>query len=395
VVKALLLLLASAAAASACGARGNGAVGRPAPPGALRVATFNASLATNQAGGLVARLKAGDEAARAIAAVVQTVRPDLLLLNEFDYDERGEAAAIFRREYLGVGQRGRAAIAYPFVFSAPVNTGVPSGLDLDRDGKTGGPNDAWGFGFHPGQYGMLVLSRFPIDEARVRTFQTFKWRDMPGALAPLQPDGTPYYPPPAWEALPLSSKSHWDVPVAAPSGTLHFLVAHPTPPVFDGPEDRNGRRNHDEIRFWADYLEAETGAYIYDDRGARGGLAAGSAFVIAGDLNADPVDGDGVPGTMQQLLSHPAVRSVPRPGSAGAVEAAREDAGINLRHLADPRTDTGSFGPQVGNLRIDYVLPAKRFRVIGAGVFWPVRAHPDAALLGASDHRLVWLDIRN
>ena len=28
--------------------------------------------------------------------------------------------------------------------------------------------------------------------------------------------------------------------------TVHFLTSHPTPPVFDGPEDRNGTRNGDE-----------------------------------------------------------------------------------------------------------------------------------------------------
>jgi endonuclease/exonuclease/phosphatase family metal-dependent hydrolase len=392
-VKALLLVVA-AAVVSACGARHDGAAGLPAPRGAIRVATFNASLATNEGGGLIARLRAGDGPARKIAAVVQTVRPDLLLLNEFDYDEAGTAADLFRREYLGVGQEGRLPIDYPHAFAAPVNTGVQSGLDLDRDGKTGGPNDAWGFGFHPGQYGMLVLSRFPIDDGNVRTFQSFKWADMPGALAPALPDGAPYYPEPVWRALRLSSKSHWDVPLAAPSGTVHFLVAHPTPPVFDGPEDRNGRRNHDEIRFWADYLDADRSAYIYDDRGRRGGLAAGEAFVIAGDLNADPQDGDGVPGAMQRLLSHPRVRSLPRPGSAGAVEAARLAGGVNLGHRADPRTDTGSFGAQAGNLRVDYVLPARVFKVVGAAVFWPVQADPAAALLDASDHRLVWTDIR-
>src|SRR3546814_2632341 len=53
-------------------------------------------------------------------------------------------------------------------YLAPVNTGVPSGLDLDGSGTVGGEgrdrgNDAWGYGLHPGQYGMLVLSRYPID----------------------------------------------------------------------------------------------------------------------------------------------------------------------------------------------------------------------------------------
>jgi hypothetical protein len=42
------------------------------------------------------------------------------------------------------------------------------------------------------------------------------------------------------EVFRLSSKSHWDVPIVIGRKTVHFLVSHPTPPVFDGPEDRNG-----------------------------------------------------------------------------------------------------------------------------------------------------------
>ena len=71
--------------------------------------------------------------------------------------------------------------------------------------------------------------------------------------------------------LRLSSKTHVDVPVATSAGTLHILASHPTPPVFDGPEDRNGRRNHDEIRLFADYVDPDRSAYLVDDRGGRAG----------------------------------------------------------------------------------------------------------------------------
>src|SRR5699024_9204094 len=134
---------------------------------------------------------------------------------------------------------------YPYSFSAPVNTGVPSELDLDRDGTVGGPDDAWGFGEFPGQYGMVVLSRHPIRADQVRTFQDRRWADMPRNLLP-----TDFYGPEISPQLRLSSKSHWDVPVQIGSTVLHVLAAHPTPPSFDGPEKRNQRRNHDEIRLW-------------------------------------------------------------------------------------------------------------------------------------------------
>jgi Endonuclease/Exonuclease/phosphatase family len=45
--------------------------------------------------------------------------------------------------------------------------------------------------------------------------------------------------------------------------------------------------------------------YIYDDEGRHGGLGAGEHFVIAGDQNADPFDGDSVDFAIRQLLNHP------------------------------------------------------------------------------------------
>jgi endonuclease/exonuclease/phosphatase family metal-dependent hydrolase len=366
----------------------------PMTAATIRVATYNASL-YDDAGGLVARLGAGDANARAIAAVIQRMRPDVLLLNEFDYDPDGRAADQFARDYLGVGQDGLKPIEFAYRFFAPVNTGVPSGLDLDGDGRNDGPGDGWGFGRHPGQYGMLVLSRFPIDATRVRTFQDFRWSDMPGALVPQAPDAAnPFYAESTWRQLRLSSKSHWDVPLQTPFGTLHLLAHHPTPPVFDGPEDRNGRRNHDEIRLWADYIDPARSSYLVDDAGVRGGLPAEAMFVIAGDHNADPLDGDSTAGAIAQLLSHPRVDAGVVPASEGGAAAAAAAGGINASHRGDPRHDTGVFGARAGNLRLDYVLPSRGIVVHAAGVHWPREGEPGAQAAQASDHRLVWIDIK-
>jgi hypothetical protein len=128
---------------------------------------------------------------------------------------------------------------------------VPTGFDLNRDGRTDTGHDAHGFGVFEGQFGMLVLSKYPIDTCAVRTFQQFRWADMPGAMLPDDP-ATPaaqdWYSPEILDVLRLSSKSHWDLPIRVGRSTVHFLVSHPTPPTFDGAEDRNG--THDEIRFW-------------------------------------------------------------------------------------------------------------------------------------------------
>ena len=359
---------------------------------AIRFATFNIAMGLDSEGELYARLQSGeDEALKKVAAIIQQVRPDVLLLNEFDWYER-DSAWLFINNYLDKSQYGNQPISYAHALSGAVNTGVDSGLDLDGNGVTGDAADAWGYGKFPGQYGMMVLSRFPV--ALKRSFRQFKWRDMPAALVPLNPDGTSWYPEPVFNQLRLSSKSHWDVAVSANDQDLHFLVSHPTPPVFDGPEDRNGARNYDEIRLWADYIDPSRSGYIYDDAGARGGLGEAARFIIAGDLNADPVDGDSSGNAIGQLLQHPLVDASCVPLSKGAEEASALQAGKNLEQKGNPAADTADFNDQyTGNMRIDYVLPSRTLKIIGCGVFWPASGEPGHDLIGVSDHRLVWLDI--
>jgi 3-phytase len=170
--------------------------------------------------------------------------------------------------------------------------------------------------------------------------------------------------------------------------------------VFDGPEDRNGTRNSDEIRFWADYVTpGPTSGYIYDDAGGTGGLKPGELFVIAGDQNSDPLDGDSIPGSIQQLTEHPRVNTKFTPSSEGAVEASLLQGGANLTHRSDPKFDTADFADGApGNLRADYVLPSKALRIVDGAVFWPLQVDPLFRLTGvfpfpSSDHRAVWIDV--
>lgn len=378
----------------------------------LRVATYNLSLNRNAEGQLVTDLSTGtNDQAQTVAEIIQRVNPDIVLLNEFDFVEGGAAADLFRENYLEVSQGGADPVEYPYAFVAPSNTGIASGFDLNNNGvvveepgESGYGDDAFGFGAFEGQFGMAVLSKYPILEDQVRTFQTFLWKDMPGALLPDDPNTAApadWYSPQELEVFRLSSKSHWDVPVDVNGRTVHVLVSHPTPPTFDGVEDRNGLRNHDEIRFWADYVKPGAASrYIYDDAGTTGGLKPGESFVILGDQNADPLDGDSVAAAIDQLLDHPRITD-PLPTSEGAVEASVLQGGANLAHRGDPAYDTADFNdnPAPGNLRADYVLPSKDLRVLDAGVFWPVQADPLSDLTGvfpfpSSDHRAVWVDVR-
>jgi hypothetical protein len=382
---------------------GPGATVAGGRPSGVRFATFNASLNRNFAGQLKTDLSTPDNLqARAVAEIIQRTRPDVLLINEFDFEP--DALGLFQDNYLSISQRGAAPISYRYRFIAPSNTGIPSGQDLNNNGIVGGPDDAFGFGFFPGQFGMAVYSKYPIQTSKVRTFQTFLWKDMPGARLPDDPATTApadWYSPAELNIFRLSSKSHWDLPIKIRGEVVHFLVSHPTPPVFDGPEDRNGTRNFDEIRFWADYITpGRTSRYIYDDAGKRGGLKPGSLFVIAGDQNSDPLDGDSIPGSIQQLINHPLVNTKLTPRSRGGVQQAALQGGANTTHRSNPAFDTADFADTApGNLRADYVLPRKNMKILDGAVFWPLNTNPNFVPVGtfpfpSSDHRLVWIDVK-
>jgi len=347
------------------------------------------------------------------AARVQSLRPDVLLVNELTYDtaggpdvdagdEPGQNARRFAENYLA---RAQADSLEPVRYRAimlPVNTGIASGLDLNNDGTIvetvpetpatppdgsvppqtnagrayGG--DAWGFGTFPGQYGMALFVRetVAVDTDRIRTFRLYPWSGLPDAEVPTDSvTGEPFYSADEWEKLRLSSKSHWDIPVRLPNGEIvHVLASHPTPPTFDGAADRNGRRNHDEIRFWREYVSGAD--HIADDSSRTGGLPADASFVIMGDLNADPDEGDTFGTPMTDLFDHPRVGDIsPEATAQGQKTFPDLDA-----------DDTARWG-----LRVDYVLPSKDLRVIDSGVWRPTGlAATDPEV---SDHFPVWVDI--
>ncbi|NJO01310.1 MAG: endonuclease/exonuclease/phosphatase family protein [Bacteroidia bacterium] len=371
---------------------------------AVRFATYNASLNRFNQGDLINDLSTPDnEQARKAAEVIQRNRPDVLALLEFDYDPEGRALDLFQQNYLSVSQNGAEPIEYPYAYAVPSNTGVLPDIQVDFNNNGSfniRPDDAFGFGFFPGQFAFVVLSKYEIKTSEIRTFQNFLWKDMPAARLPMNPDGTPYYSPEELDVFRLSSKNHVDVPIKLPNGkVVHALVAHPTPPVFDGPEDRNGTRNFDEIRLFNDYIN--NADYLVDDSGVRGGLGSYTYFVIMGDMNADPNDGDATGDPISTLFfSNPRINPAATigaliPSSQGAAEAAAQQGGANAAHVGNPAFDTSDFNDQSpGNLRVDYVLPSANIKIQASGVFWPISSNPLSRLNNTSDHFLVWMDLK-
>ena len=286
----------------------------------------------------------------AAIAVMAAAQADILVLGDLDWDHNHAGLTALQDRLEAAGQ------VYSFTtFPQPVS-GQDSGFDLDEDGRRREPEDAIGYGRFTGDNGVAILSKLPL--GRVETHHQIKWVDR-ASISDLVPQG-------ADTVLPLASSALWEVEVEHTT----LLAFSLSPPVFDGPEDRNGRRNRDQIAFLK-----ERAAALRDP-------------VLVGRLNLDPNDGDGWRDVASALLSDPHLQD-PQPSSVGGQAAPNPS-----HHIGDPGLDTADWQDGPGPLRVDYILPSRKLKVVGSGVFWPGSDDPmreDVEVSGAN--RLVWVDL--
>ena len=298
---------------------------------ALKLAYWNTELEAKGPGILAQSiLRKNSSAVDRVLGTIEALDADVLVLGGFDYDAGGLALTALNQ-----------ALAKPYPHLRPLrpNTGVPTGVDVDENGRLGEAADAQGYGLFPGQGGLAILSRLPFSDDLGADYSSFLWKDLPGAdLSALTGD--------AKAVLRLSTTSHSDTVVTLRQGQdLHLLTWHGTTPAFDGPEDRNGKRNTDETRFWTLLLD-----------GALPFPAPTAPFVLMGQANADPEKGDGDPTAIRALLADSRVQS----GFAG---------------------DTVDYGGNIGPLRVSYILPSAGLSLVDSGV---------GELSEGARHRPVW-----
>jgi endonuclease/exonuclease/phosphatase family metal-dependent hydrolase len=278
---------------------------------------------------------------------IASLRPDVLALQSVDYDHSQIALSRIQDRLAELGH------AMPHRFARMPNAGHPTGFDLNRDGRLDTGSDRQGYGLFAGHGGIALLSRYPIVEEEARDFSDLLWRDLDGASLPAD-----YFAASELAVLRLHGVAAWDVPVQLPGGVAHVLMVQASAPVFDGPEDRNGLRNADQIRFWAAYA-----------------AQLDAPFVLMGGLNNDPVDGEGLKPALHDLLSSPDLQD-PQPRAAGV--AGRDG------------LDTVDWGPEIGRMRVDYVLPSTDFGVAASAVEWQ---QPVGKVADLTPHKPVWVDL--
>ncbi|TQS70456.1 endonuclease/exonuclease/phosphatase family protein [Rhodobacteraceae bacterium] len=322
----------------------------------LRIGVYDPALSRDGPGLLYRDLMRGDDAQLlAGLEVIAATAPDVLLLLGLDWDGQALALRAYQQALSGLG------LDLPYTYHEQPNTGLPTGFDIDGDGRLGQPRDAQGYGRFTGHGGMALLSRYQITAGT--DLSSVLWRDVPGALwaGANLPEG-------ASQVQRLSSVAHWDVVVRIKGRDLHFLAWSATPPVFDGPEDRNGRRNHDEALFWQSYLDTT-------------GL---TDFVLLGRANLDPERGQGRRSAMRRLLQDARIQDMSPRSSGGAL-------------VGHPAATADYPADGAGPLRLDYILPAADITAYASGIVWP-----ETALDGQKDpprkaansiHKMVWVDI--
>ncbi len=292
---------------------------------------------------------ARDDQAEAALDIIAAAQADVILLGDVDWDFEGRGLEAL------VARLAEHGLDYAYSWAPKPVSGLASGLDLDGDGRLGGPRDSLGYGWFTGDSGVAVLSRHPIGSAT--DLSDLLWSDR-ADVEGLLPDD-------AKDVVPLATVGQWVVPLQVQGTEVSLITLAAGTPVFDGPEDRNGRRNAAELALVSELV------------------AQADLPIVLGRANVDPVDGKGDQAALEAVLLHPALTD-PRPrGSGGGGDG----------HLGDPALDTVNWqGP--GALRVDYVLPARTMRVLDAGVIWPDADDPLAEVAElAGPARLVWVDV--
>jgi 3-phytase len=381
---------ASTTTAGSGGSGGGG--GADSGPVRLRVGHFNLrEMSTAKL------LDESDEQATAAAQILARFAPDIISINELQFDMQGVPTPSMP------GAPGTTGWGQFDVFGADnahrladriAAAGTPEGYEHRLifvgnsgyywEGSTLGFD--WfilrGWGEFRGRFNTAILSRYPILLDQVRIISDVPWDALPeNHIAKMKAETGIDVPP----GFPIFEKGLNIVPVQVNDEVLHLVLLHTVSPAFD---PINPYRNYDELRALVMFLDGQLPGVEP--------LPPDAKFMIVGDLNADPDDGDGLPGAIQQVLDHPSVIAV-----FGAGAGTKGNNGQYNTYLSGCGLDDGSIvqnPTQKFQLQLDYLLPSTNLgEPLETFLFFPdfqtEREDFDLACR-ASDHRFAYTDIQ-
>lgn len=330
----------------------------------------------------------------AMAQVLDRFRPDILSINElqFDIENVPEAGLPGAPSTVQPGDACQAKNArrladrlhalnpelrYDYAVVAMGNSGVEFQTTEEvADNFKVRPDEFLG------RYSLGLISRYPILHDQVRVLHDLAWHDLPGnSIDAIREDLDIEVPEGYW----LFEKAIVVVPIDVNGSILHVVLLHP---MTSGFHPMNPYRNHDELRALQLWLAGELDAPGWEP------LPEDAMFVLIGDWNVDPEDGDGDRASLPQVLSSPRVVTHFPEGEGGTK-------GVNPRRntfLSGCGREDGTlpWNPQNKmQMQLDYMLPSTTIgQPTESGIFWPTYPSEDWNLAcRASDHRLMWEDL--
>lgn len=250
----------------------------------LRVATIQANLTAASSGGLEAKLMGGNNLqANQVADSISAADADVVVLTNMDAEQG--AVDTFKDQYLNNVADNRLDVNYPYSYLAVGSKGMQSGADLNSDGVIGSAEDAWGQGAFEEQGSVVVLSKYPVDEAKITAVSKLKWQDvengqqnhtgLSGVLA---------------ASIPVMNTGLWDIPIEFRGQQVH-VVATQTEPEGEN-EDFSQARHNDELKVISDYIAGKD--YVLTDNGRPAAGVGDEKFVVAGALDLQDSSENGI-----------------------------------------------------------------------------------------------------
>ena len=246
----------------------------------VRFSTFNASLNRSNAGDLVADLSTPGNQQAANVAEIDPAGPARRAAGQRVRLRPGGAAACSRPTTCPCPTTASAPIDYPYRYIAPSRTpGSPRATTSTTTDRSVAPTTPSGSASSPGQFGMAVYSKYPIDDRQGPDVPALPVEGHAGRAASRRPAhcrSADWYSPAELGVFRLSSKSHWDLPIQ------HRRADRPLP---GEPPDAAGVRRASGGPQRASQLRrdpvlgrlhrAGRGQLHLRRRGRRGGLATG------------------------------------------------------------------------------------------------------------------------